>query len=80
MHTIKELYGILFEKGLHYDIFEVCSNVIGIEVSWGDWKHDHAYLDYIMGELGYRKIEDKITEQDGSDCYSSIHIYIFAQK
>ena len=74
---ISELYTKLHEEDLYYDIFKVCSNVIGVEVEFGDWKHDHAYLDYIMSELGYNKIEEKITMEDGSDCYSSIHLYAF---
>ena len=44
-------------------------------VEWGDWKHDHAYLDYLMKEAGWTKITEVVTEEDGSDCYSAEHLY-----
>lgn len=46
-----------------------------IPISWGDWKHSHARLNYIMGLCGYDKAGEEVTESDGSDCYSSIHYY-----
>ena len=50
--------------------------VICVEISWGDWKHDHGWCDSLMGYLGYSKIGEQETEEDGSDCYSSIHNFI----
>lgn len=50
--------------------------VIQVAISWGDWKHDHMWCDDLMGYLGYHKIGEQVTEEDGSDCYSSIHNYI----
>jgi len=49
--------------------------VTAVEVNWGDWKHDHARVDYILGECGFTKMTEHVTEEDGSDCYSSIHYY-----
>lgn len=50
--------------------------VIQVAISWGDWKHDHLWCDHLMGYLGYTKIGEQLTEEDGSDCYSAIHNYI----
>lgn len=46
-----------------------------VDIEWGDWKHDHAWCDNLMGYLGYRLVDENETEEDGSDCYSSEHIY-----
>ena len=64
----------LAENNLYYD---VCTNnnIIEIFIEWGDWKHDHGYLNYLMKQQGYEQIDEKTTEEDGSDCYSSIHFF-----
>lgn len=64
----------LNKKKMYYEIWSEY-DTIHIEIEWGDWKHDHLRLDYIMKELGYTKIDEYITEEDGSDCYSSEHVY-----
>ena len=46
-----------------------------IHIWWGDWKHSHLLLDNAMKDLGYKKTYEEVTEEDGSDCYSSIHYY-----
>ena len=64
-----------------YAIYEVYQHstlpVIAVDISWGDWKHDHLRCDYIIKEkfnnLGF--LSEMVTENDGSDCYSSIHYY-----
>ena len=63
--------------GLTPEITNFESNVIKIEIEWGDWKHEHRYADYIMEKYSFSKIYEQITEEDGSDCYSSIHYYLF---
>ena len=50
--------------------------IICVGIEWGDWKHDHIYCTYLMGKKGYKEIDEKLTEENGSDCYSSIHTYI----
>ncbi len=51
-----------------------------IEIDWGDWKHDHAYIDYLMKKNGFLPIGERITDEDGSDAYSSVHIYLYTGK
>jgi hypothetical protein len=69
------------ENNLHYeyevymDLFDV---VISVYIDDGDWKHDHARLNYFMREKFNYEIhfscERDCTETDG-DWYSSRHIY-----
>ena len=51
--------------------------VTTIRIDWGDWKHEHGYADYVMQQNGFKKVGEQDYEEDGSDCYSSTHIYIF---
>jgi hypothetical protein len=55
------------------------TKMIAVEVIWGDWKHEHARLDWLVGETfnNLRSIHTVTTEEDGSDCYSAIHYYYF---
>lgn len=47
-----------------------------ITIEWGDWKHDHGLCRSIMEDLGYLFLDENVTEEDGSDCYSAIHHYV----
>lgn len=51
---------------------------VSIYIEWGDWKHEHGYADYVMREHGFTKTDEIITEEDGSDCFSSVHVYNYA--
>ena len=58
---------------------------IDISIEWGDWKHEHSRLDHLMFDImyeydkelvsNYYKEDEEITDEDGSDTYSSIHKY-----
>ena len=50
-------------------------NTLCIDIEWGDWKHDHLYLKYKMEQKGFVQIDEILTEENGSDCYSALHIY-----
>jgi hypothetical protein len=51
--------------------------LVYIELEWGDWKHDHLRLEWLMEENDFRQIGEVTTEEDGSDCYSAIHTFIY---
>ena len=73
---MREKIKAIWEKNelyYEYDIFT--NNVVNVYVDFGDWKHDHAYIDYLMCNNGFELVEEKLTYSDGSDCYSSVHIY-----
>lgn len=69
----KELQKKIWDNGWEYNERE--DGQIEIEIGWGDWKHDHLCCDHIMRENGYTLINEVVTEEDGSDTYSSIHHY-----
>jgi len=70
----------LADNGFYFD--DICEERIldvplyRISITWGDWKHDHGWLDSLMGHLGYEAFNEIVTEEDGSDTYSSEHIFI----
>ena len=76
----KEEYDRIYShlKKAEVDFSEIYQSELFIEVlvEWGDWKHSHIWLDHCMEQIGYRLLEENVTENDGSDCYSSIHIYM----
>lgn len=57
-----------------FDIFDDLGT-IAVHVIWGDWKHEHGYLDAVMEMNGFKLLGEKTTEEDGSDCYSATHVY-----
>lgn len=73
--TGKEIREVFKEKKFYRDVLEHSNGTISVEIEWGDWKHEHAYCDHLMKELGYICTDEHITEENGSDCYSAIHFY-----
>ena len=71
---IQKIQEKLKENDLFHDVYEFGPFVV-VEITWGDWKHDHIFTDHIMKELGYTLYSEQETETNGSDCYSSIHYY-----
>ena len=55
------------------------ARVVAVEICWGDWKHDHLRLKWLVRERfpEMRGVESFVTEEDGSDCYSAIHRFYF---
>ena len=51
------------------------ANKVAVTIEWGDWKHDHFWCADLMGYIGYEETKSKVTEEDGSDCYSAIHYF-----
>lgn len=49
--------------------------VVSVDITWGDWKHEHGLCDVLMSYIDYRILNEVLTEENGSDCYSSIHFY-----
>ena len=56
------------------DVFAADTRVM-VEIKWGDWKHEHLRCDDLMKAKGYSLVEEEVTEEDGSDCYSAIRHY-----
>ena len=66
---------IFKENNLTYEWWVNFDGTIVVNVEWGDWKHDHAFLNYIMRKNQYRGIDEVVTEDDGSDTYSATHYF-----
>lgn len=70
------IYKHLKDNDADFDsIYFVDDDVVSVSVEWGDWKHSHGFLDYLMKQLGFTLFKERVTEEDGSDTYSSIHYY-----
>lgn len=52
-------------------------NRVMVDITWGDWKHDHLRADYLVQMLGGSLETVLTTEEDGSDCYSATRVYTF---
>ena len=49
---------------------------IVVSIEWGDWKHQHLRAKYLIGnKFGLECADSRITEENGSDCYSAIHFF-----
>ena len=76
-----EFYEYLENQENFYEVWPDGNDTICVEVSWGDWKHDHLRLDYLaekfFTEKGYDILStnEDVTDEDGSDTYSAIHSY-----
>ena len=67
----------LSNNGIYAEVFHYSTDAaIVVSISWGDWKHDHGWCNDLMGYLGYTEIGNRITEENGSDCYSAEHYYL----
>lgn len=74
---VDKIYKYLKDNRLwNDDIDQPNKNTLVIGVSWGDWKHDHIYLNHLMSYLDYICVKEIVTEENGSDCYSANHYFI----
>lgn len=76
---IERLYKLMQDNRLYYEIVDYTESMVAIEVTWGDWKHDHLRLEWLVRENmpEVKHIDSYTTEDDGSDCYSAIHRFYF---
>jgi len=73
----KLIQKIFKENDVWYEYDILGNRGVEINVELGDWKHDHLFIDHLMKENGFVKTDEVLTWEDGSDCYSSIHTYIY---
>ena len=74
-NKVKIASNVLKNSNLYADVYDY-NDIVYVEISWGDWKHEHLRCDYLMNLHGFTLIDTIETETDGSDCYSAIHMYI----
>ena len=86
---INEIYNVLKNNRIYADVYEDYNFgsddnffVLCVEINNGDWKHEHRTADNVIVNFldNYDNVEvtnlgEDITNEDGSDTYSSIHKY-----
>ena len=66
---------ILRNNNISAEVHQKNNNVVEVEISWGDWKHDHMRAKYLLNNAGFEFISTIVTEEDGSDTYSAVHFF-----
>ena len=74
---INKINNYFNENNLYCDVcwagrFALGVQMIEIEVRWGDWKHEHLRMKYLLENI-YKVIkwDSETTEENGTDCYSA---------
>ncbi len=79
---VADVQKMLDEDRLYAEVYPYLDlPVIAIHIEWGDWKHEHWRCDWLIEEKfpQLHKVNVKVTEEDGSDCYSGTHYYVVSQ-
>jgi hypothetical protein len=71
------VWNLLSSHQMYYSISVINSSCVEISVDNGDWKHEHLGLRHLMEKNGFTFIGKEITGDDGSDCYSAVHTYMY---
>ena len=77
-HIGDTIHSFLNDNGVWADVYCQTDDNVVANIDWGDWKHDHAWCQQLMGYLGYKRVSFDVTDEDGSDCFSAEHTYIKA--
>lgn len=75
MNTEEFVKSIMKNNSAYYDFNVSNETDVEINVDFGDWKHDHLFVDRIMKENGFEKTDEEVTWDDGSDVFSAIHYF-----
>ena len=71
------IFHFLDDNGVYAEVYVVRdTTAIEVNIEWGDWKHQHLWARDLMSYLGYTEIGNRVTEENGSDCYSAIHYFL----
>ena len=67
----------LFKKNnVWYEYGWTADGNLEVDVSNGDWKHDHIFLEYFMRNAGYEQVEVRLYgPPTGGDWYSAVHVF-----
>lgn len=73
----ERIANFLEDNGVYAEVY-INRIIVNVFIN-GDWKHEHGWGDVLMGYLGYKKVNEEVTEENGSDWYGSIHRYVLAK-
>lgn len=76
LSTEARIHQFLDDNGVWADVWTENGIAVVVGISWGDWKHEHLWAKTLMRYLGYGELGCKVTEEDGSDCYSADHYFV----
>lgn len=74
---LRQIVSNLFKENEIHHNFNVSNGIVDVSVEWGDWKHEHLFLRNLMRKNNFALMDEHITEEDGSDCYSAEHRYMY---
>ena len=76
-NEINQIDEYLLDNGIVCETFVYPNDFdrVDVNIEWGDWKHDHILCDELMKEKGRELESESVSEENGSDCYSSTHTY-----
>ncbi|MGN0532993.1 MAG: hypothetical protein ACI4IK_01425 [Eubacterium sp.] len=73
----KQIKNLMNANGIYGEVTVSGTGLVEILIEWGDWKHEHLALNCLINENFNVVVSmEKTTEEDGSDCYSAIHLYL----
>lgn len=77
-HIDDTIQSFLSENGVWAEVYPYQHDmpVLVVNIEWGDWRHSHLWAKDLMSYLGYKEIGNKVTDEDGSDCYSAEHYFL----
>ena len=65
MVTVSEIQKILNDAGISGEVEQgLIPQLIAVTIYWGDWKHDHGYLKYLMQQQGLTHVKEELLEED----------------
>jgi hypothetical protein len=77
----KKIYELMDENHIMGEVvdYKEETKMIAVEIIWGDWKHSHLRMDWAVKDAfpNFRTVRSRVTEENGSDCYSAIRYYYF---
>ena len=79
MSKADKINEIMRKHNLHGEAYDESDRVVAVEIHWGDWKHNHLRLKWLVeeGMPDLKKVQEEVTEENGTDCYSAIHRFYF---
>ena len=72
------IFSFLNDNGVWAEVYCQTNNIVVVNIDWGDWRHSHLWARDLMRYLGYVKVGEVVTEEDGGDCYSAEHTFVKA--
>ena len=72
----QKIIDLFKENDVWYEYWWTSDGNLEVEVSDGDWKHDHLFLEHFMRKAGYEQVGERHYGGDtGGDWYSAVHVF-----